>query len=76
VKDRLHLGTRDILINAQLNKGLICEIQLAVTNNVDHKQELFDKYEHFLYELQRSTLGSITENVSIWTSLEQRSSYF
>lgn len=38
IKDRLNLGTRDIMINAQINKGLPCEIQLSVTSNTDKKQ--------------------------------------
>ena len=76
IKDRLHLGTRDIMINAQVNKGLVCEIQLAVTSQSDKKQELLDSYNHFLYELKRSKLGPLTENVSIWSTLEQRFSHF
>jgi hypothetical protein len=38
IKDRLNLGTRDIMINAQINKGLVCEIQLSVTSSADKKQ--------------------------------------
>lgn len=76
VKDRLNSGTRDILINAQVGNGLVCEIQLAVTSNIDKKQELLDQYNHFLYELKRAKLGAITENASIWSALEQRATFF
>jgi len=76
IKDRLNKGTRDILVNAQIKKGLICEIQLAVTSNMDKKQELLDQYNHFLYELRRAKLGPITENASIWSALEQRATFF
>lgn len=76
VKDRLNQGTRDILINAQYNNGLVWEIQLSVTSTIDKKQDLLDKYNHFLYELKRASLGPLSENVSIWATLEQRSSYF
>jgi hypothetical protein len=77
IKDRLNTGTRDILINATLGEGgLVCEIQLAVTSNIDKKQELLDQYNHFLYELKRAKLGSITENASIWSALEQRGTFF
>jgi hypothetical protein len=76
VKDRLNQGTRDILINAQYDGGLVWEIQLAVTSHIDKKQELLDKYNHVLYELKRAKLGPISECVSIWSSLEQRSIYF
>ncbi len=38
---------------------------------------MLDKYNHFLYELRRATmLGPLIENVSIWSSLEQRCIYF
>ena len=60
IKDRLSMGTRDILINAQVGRGLVCEIQLAVASNMEKKQELLDQYNHFLYELKRAKLGSIT----------------
>lgn len=69
IKDRLGQGTRDIMINASLNKGLVFEIQLSVTSNIDKKQDMLDQYNHFLYELKRSQLGPITENVSIWATL-------
>ena len=64
------------MINGQINRGLTCEIQLSVTSTSDKKQELLDSYNHFLYELKRSELGSVIENVSIWSNLEQRFSYF
>lgn len=70
------MGTRDILINAQVGRGLVCEIQLAVASNMEKKQELLDQYNHFLYELKRAKLGSITESASIWSALEQRAKYF
>lgn len=38
---------------------------------------MLDKYNHFLYELKRAALlGPLIENVSIWSSSEQKSSYF
>jgi hypothetical protein len=76
IKDRLGNGTRDILINAQIGKGLVCEIQLAVISNMDKKQEQLDQFNHFLYELKRAKLGPISENAAIWSTLEQRANYF
>jgi hypothetical protein len=76
IKDRLNSGTRDILINAQVGKGLVCEIQLGVTSTLEKKQELLDQYNHFLYELKRAKLGAITESASIWSALEQRARFF
>lgn len=76
-KDRLSQGSRDILINLQIGKSPLSQLQLSVTNQVQQKQDLLDKYNHFLYELKRATmLGPLVENVSIWTSLQQKSTYF
>lgn len=72
VKDRLNLGTRDVNCNIRFRKnGLISEMQLSVAsnNNIETKQEKLDSYNHFLYELKRSKLGPLSENVSIWTVL-------
>lgn len=52
------------------------QLSVASNNNIETKQEKLDSYNHFLYELKRSKLGPLSENVSIWTVLEQRSLYF
>lgn len=64
------------MINAQIDRGIPCEIQLGVASNMEKKQELLDQYNHFLYELKRAKLGSITESASIWSALEQRGKFF
>lgn len=42
IKDRLELGTKDILINVRLMNKILCEIQLAINDEVDHKQKMYD----------------------------------
>ena len=59
IKDRLSLGTRDILININFMNKILCEIQLAVTDEIDKKQKMYDSFNHYLYELKRSNLGPI-----------------
>ena len=59
IKDRLDMGPRDILINIIYENRMLCEIQLAVTDEVDTKQQAFDAFNHYLYELKRSNLGAI-----------------
>ena len=49
IKDRLELGTRDILINIIFMGKILCEIQLAVTEEVDFKQAKYDSFNHYLY---------------------------
>ena len=59
IKDRLEMGTRDIMINVIYKNKFLCEIQLAVTDTIDKKQLAYDAFNHFLYELKRSSLGPI-----------------
>ena len=59
IKDRLEMGTRDIMINILFMKKVLCEVQLAVTDEIDEKQKMFDGFNHYLYELRRSNLGPI-----------------
>lgn len=49
IKDRLETGTRDILININFMGIYLAEIQLAVEETVDTKQQSFDNFNHFLY---------------------------
>jgi hypothetical protein len=49
IKDRLELGTRDILINVSYKGKILCEVQLAVTDEIDTKQQAFDAFNHYLY---------------------------
>ena len=76
IKDRLSLGTRDILININFMNKILCEIQLAVTDEIDKKQKMYDGFNHYLYELKRSNLGPIMQSACIWTHLDQRSKQY
>jgi hypothetical protein len=76
IKDRLNLGTRDILINILFMNLFLCEIQLAVEEYVDSKQVSYDSFSHFLYELHRSRLGPIMESACTWAQFDQRSKIF
>ena len=50
VKDRLNLGTRDIMLNLFFDERILVEVQLGVVDNLDDdKQNYFDKFNHFLY---------------------------
>jgi recombinational DNA repair protein (RecF pathway) len=70
------MGTRDILINTIYCGKFLCEIQLAITEEVDKKQQAYDAFNHYLYELKRSNLGPIMESACIWAHLDQRSRAF
>lgn len=58
-----------------MNK-ILCEIQLAVTDDFEEKQKMYDAFNHYLYELKRSELGPIMESACIWTHLDQRSKLY
>lgn len=70
------MGTRDILINVCYMDVMLCEIQLAVEDEIDVKQQVFDAFNHYLYELKRSNLGVIMESACIWAHYDQRSKIF
>lgn len=74
VKNRLGKGTKDILLNILFHEHFLCEIQLAI--KVDQSEYILwsDKFNHYIYELQRSTYGPVTEMCSIWNSNDVRSS--
>ena len=76
IKDRLNLGTRDILINILFKNTFLCEIQLAVAEYVDPKQLSYDSFSHFLYEMHRSRLGPIMESACTWAQFDQRSKIY
>lgn len=59
IKDRLEMNTRDILINILFMNKILCQIQLAVNDEVEEKQKMFDSFGHYLYELERSDLGPV-----------------
>lgn len=73
VKNRLHRGTKDILLNIMLHEQVLCEIQLAIKSNVSPFILYSDKFNHYVYELKRSIFGPVTEMCSIWKSIDPRS---
>ena len=76
IKNRLNLGTRDILINAKFEDEILCEIQLAINAETNPFLYCSDKFNHYLYELKRAPLGPISEMCSIWAANDQRRKAF
>ena len=72
IKNRLEGGTNDILINAKFNNSILCEIQLAINSHTSNFIKCSNLFQHYIYELQRSTFGPLTELCSIWNTLDQR----
>lgn len=75
VKNRLKLGTNDVLINVRFNNSITAEIQLKVKAQKEQTEfsKCSFKFSHFLYEMSRSQFGPISEMCSIWTNLDRRS---
>ena len=73
IKNRLKLGTNDILINVRFNDEINCEIQLAINSNKSKFIQCSSSFNHYLYELERSLMGPLTELCSIWMNLDTRS---
>jgi len=43
---------------------------------VDKKQQAYDAFNHYIYELKRSNLGPLMESACIWAHFDQRSRIF
>ena len=76
IKDRLEMGTRDILLNMKLDNRILCEIQLSISDEIHLKKKMYNKFTHYLYELKRSFLGPLMECSCVWAHLDQRSQEF
>lgn len=72
VKNRLKLGTNDILINVLYREKYLCEIQLAVKSVTSKFIQCSNLFSHYVYELGRTLFGPLTELCSVWTSLDPR----
>ena len=59
VKNKLQKITKDILINLVYKEKIIVEIQLAIKSEKTKFIEYSDKFNHFIYELERSDFGAI-----------------
>jgi hypothetical protein len=59
VINRMKRGTHDILINIRY-RDVLCEIQLGLTYTKNKFIEYSNRFNHYLYELKRSSFGPIT----------------
>lgn len=77
MKNRIDTSNRDFLVNVRLNgTPILCEIQLAIQGAGDRKQEDFNHFNHFLYELSRANYGPIAEAVMINSYLTEFVPFF
>lgn len=60
VKNRLKLGTNDILINILFKQKYLCEIQLAVKSAQNKFIACSNQFNHYIYELGRTLFGPLT----------------
>jgi len=76
IKNRLKDSTNDILINVRFNEEILCEIQLAIKSHASDFIKKSNAFHHYIYELERSQFGPITELCSIWMSLDNRAKVY
>jgi hypothetical protein len=76
VKNRLKLGTNDILVNILYKEKYLCEIQLAVKSTTSKFIQCSNMFSHYIYELGRSLFGPLTELSSAWMSLDPRATEY
>lgn len=76
IKNRLKKNTNDILINIKFKEKYLCEIQLAIKSDQSNFMQCSNSFCHFIYELERSIFGPLTELCSIWNSLDPRTKIY
>jgi hypothetical protein len=72
VKNKLHEGNKDILINLLYKDSMIVEMQLAIKTQKTKFSECANKFNHYLYEMKRAKFGPLMEMCSIWCSQDTR----
>ena len=60
VKNRLKMGTNDILINVIYKNKYLCELQLAVNAVQSKFIQTSNLFSHYIYELGRTLFGPVT----------------
>ena len=65
-------------MNIRFNDSFTTEVQLKVKekHNPSNFYNCSYKFSHFIYELQRSYFGPISEMCSIWHNLDPRSATY
>ena len=64
--------TKDILINLLYRNEIVVEMQLAVKSQKSKFIEHSDKFNHFIYELERAEFGPMMELCNIWMTTDSR----
>lgn len=59
LRNRLELGTKDILINILYKGKMLVEMQLGIVTARSKFIDFSNKFNHTLYELKRSQFGPI-----------------
>ena len=76
LKNRLNMGTKDILMNVLFQKTYIVEIQLAINSDKSNFIKCSDSFNHFLYEVKRSQFGCFIEFCNIIKRCDPKMEYF
>lgn len=63
-------------MNIRFNNKITCEIQLGIKSKASDFIKCSNAFHHYLYELQRSVFGPLTELCSIWNSLDRRTDIY
>ena len=76
VRSRLEYVTKDIKINLLYRNKIVIEMQLGIKSERSRFIKYSNKFNHFIYELQRSGFGPIIELSNIWMTCDPRADYF
>lgn len=76
IKNRLDMGTKDVLVNLLYRNTMLIEVQLAIKSDVSKFIEYSSKFAHYIYELERAEFGPISEMCNIWMKSDNKAKFF
>ena len=63
-------------MNILYKNEIIVEMQLAIKQDKSKFIDCSNKFNHYLYELQRAKFGSVMQMCSVWMSLDNRAQFY
>ena len=76
IKNRLETGNKDIMINLVFRDSVVVEMQLKVDDSKLNFITCSNLFNHYIYELERSKFGPVSELCSIWVNKDHRGKFF
>lgn len=63
-------------MNIMYYNSIVIEVQLGINEKQSEFSICASKFQHYIYELQRSSFGPISEMCNIWWTLDERGRFY